>query len=250
MTSSDTQDLLYPQRFLLEKRTISPGIPLWLLHPGSGDDRPLVILQHGYTGSKESVLAFGLQIAGRGYRVLLPDARLHGERRALDFEARFEAEFQRTFLEVIEGTAEDVRTLIDTFGNGPVAMIGISMGAFITYLVLTHDPRIEVAVPLIGSPLLWAPIELAPEEEAHLREINPAAHPERFPPCAVLIQHGELDELVPIQPEYDLFERLQPHYREMPERLQFLPYAGIAHEVTQEMVATTLAWLEKFLPPQ
>ena len=236
------------QRFIVERRTVTPGIPVWVLHLEGREGGPLVILQHGYQGNKEGVLPLGLQIAGRGYRVLLPDARMHGERRAPDFEARFGAEFERTFLEVIEGTSEDVCALIDRFGDGaPVGMVGISMGAFITYLTLTRDKRIQAAVPLIGSPLLWAPILLPPEEEARIAEINPADHPERFAPCALLIQHGELDELVPILPEYQLYERLRPFYTDTPDRLEFIPYPEAAHEVTAEMAAATLAWLDRFL---
>jgi pimeloyl-ACP methyl ester carboxylesterase len=236
------------ERYVLEKQAVPPGIPVWSLHPESRPDGPLVLLQHGYRGNKESVLAYGLQIAARGYRVVLPDARMHGERRAADFEARFEADFQRTFLEVLAGTAEDVSTLIDAFGGGPVGMVGISMGAFITFLALTREKRIAAAVPLIGSPLLWAPIALAPEEEARIAEINPAAHPERFPPCAVLIQNGETDELVPVQPAAETYERLRPFYAETPERLQFIPYPNVGHEVTPEMASRTVAWLERFLP--
>jgi pimeloyl-ACP methyl ester carboxylesterase len=173
---------------------------------------------------------------------------MHGERRAPDFEARFGADFERTFLEVIEGTAEDTSTLIDAFGGGPVGMVGISMGAFITFLALTREKRIAAAVPLIGSPLLWAPVQLEAEEAARVAEINPAAHPERFPPCAVLIQNGEDDELVSIAPAAETYERLRPYYAETPERLRFVPYPGVAHAVTPEMVAETVAWLERFLP--
>lgn len=236
------------QRFLLEKQHVSPDIPIWLLHLEGRTAGPLVIVQHGYTGNKESVLTLGLQIAGRGYRVILPDARLHGERRTQDFEARFGADFERTFLEVIEGTAEDVSKLIDAFADGPVGMVGISMGGFITHLTLTQDKRIEVAVPLIGSPSFWAPVRFSPEEAARLAEIDPAAHPEWYPPCAVLMQNGALDELVPIGPTYEMAARLQPYYADTPERLQFITYPDVAHDVTPEMVAATLKWLERFLP--
>jgi pimeloyl-ACP methyl ester carboxylesterase len=236
------------EKYVLEKRRVTPDIPVWDLHREGREDGPLVIVQHGYTGNKESVLTLGLQIAARGYRVLLPDARMHGDRRATDFEARFGADFMRTFLEVIDGTARDVSALIDAFAAGPVGMVGISMGAYITYIALTRDPRIETAVPFIGSPALWSPVALTPEEEARVAEVNPSAHPERFPPCAVLIQNGVEDELVPFAPVAQTYEKLVPFYADTPERLQFIPYPGVGHEVIPEMAAAGMAWLARFLP--
>ena len=237
-------------RFVVEKQVVPPEIPIWRIAPEGKPDAPLVLLQHGYTGNKDSVLPFGFQIAGRGFRVILPDARMHGDRRPPDFAARFEIDFRRNFLEVVEGTAEDVTTLIDAFGNGrPVGVVGISMGAFITYLAVTRETRIHAAVPLIGSgDYLWLGVESGdPEFDRHVAEINPARHLDQFPPCALLIQHGELDELVPIQPDRDLYERLRPCYAVAPDRLHFIPYPDVAHEVTPGMVQATLLWLERFM---
>jgi len=44
---------------------------------GSGDR--LALLVHGATGTKESMTALAQELAGRGYRVLAPDLRGHGE---------------------------------------------------------------------------------------------------------------------------------------------------------------------------
>ncbi len=234
-------------RFVIEKTTLL-GVPLFRLQPEDRPDGPLLVLQHGLRGTKESVLNIGLTLAEGGYTVLLPDARMHGERSAPDFEERMKDDFERTLLEVMLGTADDLIALLEHFPNRPIGMVGISMGGFITYLTLTRCRCVQAAVPLISSPDIWSPAALSPEEAVFLESVNPAQHPERFPPCALQIHHGEWDDIVPIGPERAFITQLRPYYQETPERLEFISYPAVGHEVTQEMVRSALAWMEHFLP--
>jgi dienelactone hydrolase len=236
------------QRFIVEKRRVNE-IPIWRILPDREEAFPLVILQHGYTGNKDSVLTFGLELAGEGYEVLLPDARLHGERMIPDFNERFAANFRKTFLSVVEGTAEDISTLIDYYERETASIVGISMGAFITYLLVTRDKRIAAAVPLIGSPdFTFGGVTSDEAFETHAAKMNPASHIDLIPPCAMLIQHGELDDLVSVEPDRFFYERLKPLYSDHPERLDFVAFPNAGHEVPQEMVANTLDWLARFAP--
>ena len=57
-------------------------IPLLHVYKESEKDIqvPVVIFLHGFTSAKEHNLHYAYQLAEKGFRVLLPDAHLHGER--------------------------------------------------------------------------------------------------------------------------------------------------------------------------
>ena len=245
-------------RYQLERIDLDPGIPLWRLRladttqpaPAGGErGAPPVILQHGYTGAKEGLVTwFGPMLAQAGYDVLIPDAPLHGERRVADFEARFAADFRKTMFGVVREGADDFSRILDWTGAKEAGVVGISMGAFISYLAVTRDPRIKAAVPLIGSgDFNWGRSDDA-AYEVEIDTINPALHPANFVHCALLIQHGALDELVPVDVDRSLHEILKPHYADRPERLRYIEYPHAAHEVPSEMIDETVAWLKRFLP--
>jgi pimeloyl-ACP methyl ester carboxylesterase len=236
------------QRYIVEKRTVASAIPIWRIHPGERPDAPLIILLHGYTGDKESMLAYGFQAAANGYEVILPDARLHGDRKTADFEARFAADFHGSLLEVVEGTAQDVVALIDAFGKGPSGVGGISMGAFATFRAISLDPRVSVATPLLGSPDYLFLGTAREDLEEWISRANPASQLDRFPPCALLMQNAEMDEIVPFESAHQPYERLRALYADCPERLEFIAYPNLRHVVLPEMIEATLRWFRRFLP--
>jgi hypothetical protein len=229
------------------------GVPLLRLRPANRAEEsalPLVIAVHGFGGSKMQLLEAGRRIARLGCDVLLVDARLHGARRPYDFERRFYEDFPSAFGRVVEETAEDVRMLIDRCASPGVgvALVGVSMGAWISYLAASEDRRVTVLCPLIGSPYFyWQDYAATPAEQERIAARNVAAHPERLTHCALLIQHGEQDMLVPITPDRELYERLHPLYRDRPERLRFVTYPSVGHEVTPAMTEEVTVWLRKFL---
>lgn len=228
----------------VEEIIVEPRIPVRLVYNSGRPRGPLVVVLHGLGGSSESLLLPAMRMAEAGYRLALPDARLHGSRRSDEGDREFAADFPAAFGRVVEGTSDDVRAIIDALGcddNGSnrTGLIGVSMGAWISYLTASRDRRIVAAAPLIGSPYTYWP---------GTDEINPATHPERMPPCALLIQHGEEDALVPIETDRQFYRDLLPLYHEFPIRLEFIAYPGAGHEVTDQMAYRAAEWMWRFHP--
>jgi uncharacterized protein len=236
---------------LTVERRLIPGdeeIPVLLLSPADRPEAPLVFFQHGYNSRKEEALGALLELAERGYRIACLDARWHGQRRLPDFEARFEQDFFGSFLQVVQGTVRDVSTVMDALGVREAGFIGISMGAYIAYWSVPREPRLQAVVALIGSPGYVGEVPDRRDLAAHVQEDGPIAHADRFPPRALLMINGELDEVVSPEGARRLYEALRPLYAGTPDRLVFHLDPTLGHAVTPEMWRASFAWIERFFP--
>ena len=135
-----------------------------------------------------------------------------------------------------------------------IAVLGVSMGGFVSFAALVNDTRIKVATPIIASPY-WGDIpgdsDVDLGSEADLTDFSlrnePAGRKESIPPRALLMQIGGEDR------HYDgarvelFYEQLRPLYGDESERLGLIVHPGVGHELTAEMWANAVAWLEKYL---
>jgi pimeloyl-ACP methyl ester carboxylesterase len=114
---------------------------------------PLVLVLHGLGSYKEKILPTVLAFAQAGYRVVAPDARLHGARpHANERELRMTDAYIQTMYEVIAGTSEDISTLLDVLGAERVGVHGISLGGYIAFAAMLNEPRLAVVSVAMGSP--------------------------------------------------------------------------------------------------
>lgn len=140
-------------------------VPGMLLKPRGGDQRrPAVILLHGTGGAKTDTQIANLSAAlvARGFIAVAIDGRYHGERarpgaRATEYVSailrayRTPGEYPFLF-----DTVWDVMRLVDYLETrqdvdaSRIGLTGISKGGMETYLAAAADPRIAVAVPVIG----------------------------------------------------------------------------------------------------
>jgi len=240
------------------------GVPTRLYLCDAPEPHPLLLLSHGFTGDKDRIAESynAPALARRGWAVVCIDNRLHGERPGPRFDVAVIHEGKEidllTLRSAIKETADDIPALLDELLRDPridasrIAMSGMSMGGFVTFRAMSLDPRIGVAAPLIASPH-WDDVPqgmdvrfLNTEESfAYAAEHQPASHPEKFAPCPLLVQIGAAD------PHYDaakvraFCEALAPAYREHPGRIAFRAFPGVAHDVTPEMRAAAIEWLER-----
>jgi hypothetical protein len=114
------------------------------------------------------------------------------------------------------------------------------MGGYITYAAVVADPRIRVATPILGSPqwkLPWAE--------------SPHGHVHRFFPTALLSQTAGKDRTTPPQFARIFHQRLRPFYAHAPQRLHYIEYAGVGHDLspeTWEMIRQKIVvWFQRFL---
>ena len=133
--------------------------------------RPAVILLHGTGGSKADtqIVKLSEALAARGFIAVAIDGRYHGERarpgaRSTEYVAAmlraYRTPGQHPFL---YDTVWDVMRLVDYLETRPdvdrarIGLTGISKGGMETYLTAAADPRIAVAVPVIGvQSFRWA----------------------------------------------------------------------------------------------
>ena len=147
-------------------------VPGTLVKQGSRTGRlPAVILLHGTGGSKTDagIVRLAEALAARGFVAVAIDGRYHGERTKPGARA---TEYVAAILRAYRGADEhpflydtvwDVMRLIDCLGTradidpARIGLIGISKGGMETYLTAAVDPRVAVAVPVIGvQSFRWA----------------------------------------------------------------------------------------------
>jgi cephalosporin-C deacetylase-like acetyl esterase len=206
-------------------------VPALLAIPKTGDPPfPCVIVQHGYSGSKDNFFPsmFDL-IAMQGYAAIAIDAQWHGERKeegkdifSKDLEADREAIIQ---------TVIDIRRAIDFLETRQeiekrrIGYIGISMGAILGTLATAVEPRIDTCVLIVGGgdwPTLVAKSALAPAQQlrkagvlddAHSRsllaDIEPLSFAPHIAPRPALMLNGRKDKIIPKECAEKLYEALK-----------------------------------------
>ncbi|MGM0124435.1 hypothetical protein IGI37_001813 [Enterococcus sp. AZ194] len=197
---------------LVRKRKIKE-VPILevVLQEKQSEALPLIIYYHGWQTSKELVLTQGRKLAEKGFRVVLPDAMGHGERKqpvspipSLTFWNSihynlFEFQSLRDFF-IKKGLATDI-----------VGVGGVSMGGMTTCALLTHHPEISAAACVMGSPapILYREniikrtaemgIDLPDDYEALLSWIEAydlSEHKEKLDSRPLFIWHGTVDEKI------------------------------------------------------
>lgn len=151
--------------FAAEQNERVPGI---LLKQATSSRKPVVVVLHGTGGTKESQLELLKTLAGRGFVAVAIDGRFHGERQTGTGSARYVEAMLQTYQTgkghpFLYDTAWDVMRLIDYLETRPdvdatrIGVMGFSKGGMETYLAAAVDPRIAVAVPMIGvQSFAWA----------------------------------------------------------------------------------------------
>lgn len=248
-----------------EMKTIR-GIPTIISRRDDNSKKPLVILSHGFTQSKDTFSANGSlnELAELGYYAVAIDNRLHGDRPGPGFHAAVinsSGEIDLVALRLaMKETADDVKLLIDDLSaleevdEERIAMIGVSMGGFITYRTIVTDNRIKVGIPIISSPY-WddVPGDVAVQKTSETELVSlfekyqPSKHMHLFYPTAMLIQVGEMDQHYNLNKVKRFYEDLAYYYHDSPNKLKLIVYPDTKHEFKHVMWEQALQWLRNFL---
>lgn len=232
-------------------------IPVITLCPEGAENLPLVLLNHGTTGSKYNMLEMGFRLVKDGFFCVCIDAYWHGDRSdgKLD-EYLATPVYKKNYLDMLLHMAEDMSAIIDLYeqdsrvNTKKVGMTGISQGGYVAFMTMTKDPRITCAAPLIGSPDLedkygnspdWDTIDK--DVQDYVLQHSPLRNYEKMYPTALLVQSSIGDTIVPIGGTRRLDEKLKPLYKDCPENYQFIEYPGLGHDCPWEMQEKAIAWL-------
>lgn len=201
-------------------------IPLLEVVPRSQRNQllPLIVYYHGWQSAKELVLTQGRKLAEKGFRVLLPDAANHGDRRQ---------DITRipslTFWQSIHANLFEFGFIVNHFkklglADERIAVGGVSMGGFTTCALLTHHPEIKVAACVMGSPMPYQYGEriIKRAKEAGrfyphdykallswVPEYDLSLHVEKLNGRPLLFWHGTEDKIVPFNDIVD-FVKVNP----------------------------------------
>ena len=238
-------------------------IPLVWVEPEAAQRRTLVIWLPGFSGTKEAMRPYLVDLAAAGFVALSFDPYQHGERRieSLDeLRERVRGNIRRYFWPILARTAEDVPRVVDWavrhLGVAAVAgMGGISAGGDTSVAAAAVDPRIAVVAAAIATPDWLRPGSFEPPgapdaaAQACYERRNPltnlAAY--RHTP-AISFQNGAGDRQVPPDGSQRFVAALREElYAHCPERLEVVLHEGTAHEFTAAGWANALAWFRRHL---
>lgn len=241
--------------YTLSAETLAGDVPALLVAPIKVTaEAPLVVVLHPMGSRKEKMLPGLLAFARAGFRAVAIDTAGHGEREgAGEREARLQADFFGESAAMIEGTARDVSRVLDALGAQRAGIHGISLGGYSVFAALLTEPRLVAASVAIGSPDWAGPLRaygLGPgnplyDRAAATSPLNLLAAV--LPPRPLLMQHGNLDETVPVEGVIALEERLRPLYAAAPEHLHLELYPGLGHVYPDDMERRTVEWMTQFV---
>lgn len=243
------------------------GLPVLEIFPAEQENQalPTVIFYHGWTSQKESAMVNGYELAKNGFRALLPEADLHGERKPSSSTTQENMDFWR----VVVHNLQEMESMIDYYqqkgliDEDRIGVAGLSMGGITTCAALTQFPWIKAAAVLMGSPspvlfskwLLqskWAegmdvPFdqEAFDEMTAPLKKIALNLQPEKIAERPIYFWHGTNDDLVPYKLTADFYEKVkdEPYAK----NLQFQTTKGGIHKVPYTVSVEMASFFEKVL---
>ena len=245
------------------------GVPILHVVKAGSEEKmlPLIFFIHGFTSAKEHNLHFAFLLAEKGFRVVLPEANLHGERS--DGEQEEEMAYQ--FWDIVIQTISELEVIKDDLVSKGLAdrdrigVAGTSMGGIVTLGALTQYKWINTAVCLMGSPnyvqfaqaqieqlelsgvkLPFSDEELEKKYE-DLRGFDLSIQTDLLAARPLLFWHGKKDPVVPFQPTYDFYEAIKGDYTDNPSDLHFIVDDEAEHKVSREALLKTVEWFDQYL---
>ncbi len=271
-----------------------PGI---LLKKADSGRRPVVVVLSGTGGTKEGQLPVLKTLARLGFVAISIDGRYHGERQTGTGATQYVAAMLETYRTgkgrpFLYDTVWDLMRLVDYLETRPdvdakrIGMTGFSKGGMETYLTAAVDPRIAVAVPMIGvQSFNWAlehdmwmsrvgTFQAAVDEAAKEAGVSPidAAFIRSFydrvvpgiytqfdgpamvpliAPRPLLVINGDSDARTPLSGLMDCITPTEQAYKRAHAADKFKLYLqkDTGHTVKPEALQAAVDWFVKWLKP-
>ncbi|WP_081244169.1 prolyl oligopeptidase family serine peptidase [Sporosarcina sp. P33] len=229
---------------------------------------PVVLFFHGFTSAKEHNLHYAYNLAKQGIRVILPEAKLHGDRS----ESLDEFQLALNFWEIVLNSIKEADMLYEELhrkgladDSTPIGMAGTSMGGITTFGCLASYDWIDAASVMMGSPaftrlakgqIAYAErggrkIPVSAEEREKLftalDQVDLSKNARRLHQRPLFMWHGEQDTMVPFEITKDFYEEIQQDYEDHPERLKWMPDENAGHTVSRKGMLASVDWLAQHL---
>lgn len=236
---------------MFEKEKILLDIPILMVCENieKAVDKGCIFFFHGLFGSKEENINELRELAKDGFLVIGIDNYGHGKRKMNNLEKVISSEnknVEQDFLNLVIKTADELTILINELikqkfiKTENIAVAGISMGAYITYTAITKDPRIKVAVSIVGSPKYKLDLDESPHKKI-----------EKFNKIKLLSQNAEKDTIVLSEATKKFHNELKKIYSDYDKRFRYIEYLGAEHMMGQEDFDKSIEemrnWFKKYL---
>ncbi len=246
------------------------GIPvLHIVEESKETERiPVVLFFHGFTSAKEHNLHYAYNLAQQGVRVILPEAKLHGERS----ESLDEFQLALSFWDIVLTSIKEADTLHDELFRKElideetlIGMGGTSMGGITTFACLASYDWVDAASVMMGSPALTRlakgqisyaergdkELPVSQEERQQLftslDQVDLSRNPGRLHQRPLFIWHGEQDSMVPFEFTKEFYEEIKEDYENHPELLKWMPDKNAGHAVSRAGMLASVEWLAQHL---
>jgi carboxymethylenebutenolidase len=188
---------------------------------------PAVVALHGAGGNVSGMERYAGTLAAHGFAVYL----LHYFDRT-GTESADKATILRNFPLWMK-TLWDAISFVETqprVDGQRIALLGFSLGAYLSLANSAIDPRVQVVVEFFGG--------MPKEMHLFMRRL-----------CPVLILHGEADQTIPVEEAYELQKLLEK--KGIPYEIKIYP--GVGHGFEDEIIwrdagLKSLEFLQKYLP--
>lgn len=222
---------------------------------------PTIFFYHGFTSSKEMYCYFAYSLAREGFRVIMPEADMHGVRFNGDTEYRL-----AHFWDILKSNIDELPDLYQYYQaegliiEGRVGIGGASLGGMTALGAKARYPWIDVVACFMGSGYylslaekLFPPNrEITDEQRAWVRQRVSALADyqvsERLHHIAdkpLFIWHGLEDDLVPAEESQRLIDDLDKHG--LLEKVTFITEEGVYHKITVAALASGVSFFSQHL---
>ena len=223
---------------------------------------PLIIFYHGWRNNKELMLTQARRLAAKQFRVILPDAMNHGQRKV----AELSSVPGMTFWSSIQYNIIEFNVIVTYFNernwilDERIGIGGYSMGGITTAALLSQHPEIKVATSIMGTPSPSAYIQLIHHSARQRKMTIPtdlrrllswvpqfdlSLQPEKMANRPILFWHGTKDPKIPYQQARDFY--LENEGQPYSQKTQFLTGQDEGHLVTIELMDTIAEYFENHL---
>ncbi len=222
---------------------------------------PTILFYHGFTSSKEVYSYFAVALAQAGFRVVMPDADMHGSRYNGDTEMRM-----THFWEILRQNIDEVPLLEtalrekDWIADKRFAVAGASMGGMTALGAMARYPQIHSIACMMGSGYfmqlshtLFPPlVARTPEQKetfaarlAPLAPYDPSQQLDKLANRPLLLWHGEADEVVPFAETVRLEKALRD--AQLDGNTTYLSEKQIGHKITPSALIALVSFFKHHL---
>lgn len=230
-------------------------VPAIIVEPNLKTNKTIVFY-HGWGSCKENQIFRGNIFASYGYRVILPDARYHGERNDIgidhtdkDIEAKY---ILKVIMHNIEEAPSIFKFIEENYPENEIAVGGHSMGAITAGGLYNFKKDLKMAFIYNGINNWRALVdylnkikneEKITENEFRINEffidMNPMDSPENFKDRPIVLYNGEDDDTIDPAGQESFAKEIEKFYSDK-KLLDFQTFEATSHQVTTQMLEASI----------